>query len=132
MNIGLDYDDTYTADKELWNTFIFQAIKRGHDVRFVTFRFERPNGYINDDILSDAAAIGIPVIFSNGRQKDDVTKELGYFVDIWIDDFPLGIPAGDHVIGMARGVQVNEFRRKSRADEEITKPVYSEEPLVIT
>lgn len=28
MNIALDYDDTYTADKILWDSFIVNAKKR--------------------------------------------------------------------------------------------------------
>lgn len=129
MNIGLDYDDTFTADKMLWGEFIFLCKSRGHDIRFVTFRFENPNGYTNEDIYADADVYGIPVICTNGIQKDDFTKQLGFFVDVWIDDFPLAIPAGDHIVGMARGVQVNDFRR--RDDSNITRPVYSDDTLVI-
>lgn len=130
MNIGLDYDDTFAADKTLWTMFILNAKERGHDVRFVTFRFEHPNGYSNDDLILDASKLDIPVIFTNGIQKDDVTRSLGFFVDVWIDDFPLAIPSGDHVVGMAKGIHVNDFRNR-KPPKEIAKPVYSEEPLII-
>ena len=38
MNIALDFDDTYTCDTTLWDGFIYDAIKRGHDIRIVTIR----------------------------------------------------------------------------------------------
>ena len=38
MNIGLDYDDTYTSDKELWRSVVTLMQAKGYDVRFVTYR----------------------------------------------------------------------------------------------
>lgn len=129
MNIGLDYDDTYTADRRLWRDVIGLMKGYGHDVRFVTFRFSEPNGYDNVDILYDAETLQIPVIFCNGVQKDEVCRQLGFFVDIWIDDFPVGIPKKDHLDGMLKGVRLNDLR--AAPPVEMAAPVYSEEPLVI-
>lgn len=127
MNIGLDYDDTFTADEQLWELFVGLAKSRGHDVRFVTFRFEHPNGYSNDDLLAHARRLDIPVIFCNGIQKDTVTKSIRFPVDIWIDDFPVGIPVKEHLLNMAEGVRVNDDKKRTT----LASPVYSEEPLQI-
>lgn len=129
MNIGLDYDDTFTADEELWSDFIYKCKSKGHDIRFVTFRFAETPSYDNRDCIADAEALDIPIIFCNGVQKDDVTQQLGFFVDVWIDDFPVGIPKKDHLEGMAKGVRLNDLRQAPPV--EIAPPVYSEEPLVI-
>lgn len=138
MNIALDYDDTFTADKQLWEPFVFSALQRGHDIRFVTFRFEHPNGYSNDDIRFDSARMGIPVIFCDGVQKDVVTRDLGFVVDIWIDDFPLAIPEKESLVKMAEGCRIHDDRRKCQKKnpthhtaEQIKNPQYSEEPLQI-
>ena len=129
MNIGLDYDDTYTSDKKLWRSVVVLMQEKGYDVRFVTYRFAEPNGYDNHDIKIDAECLQIPIIFCNGVQKDEVCRQLGFFVDIWIDDFPVGIPKKDHLDGMLKGVRLNDLR--AAPPVEIAAPVYSEEPLVI-
>uniref|UniRef100_A0AAU6NVH1 Uncharacterized protein n=1 Tax=Escherichia phage 1-6bf TaxID=3117708 RepID=A0AAU6NVH1_9CAUD len=129
MNIGLDYDDTYTSNKKLWRSVVALMQAEGYDVRFVTYRFAEPNGYDNHDIKIDAECLQIPIIFCNGVQKDEVCRQLGFFVDIWIDDFPVGIPQKDHLDGMLKGVRLNDLR--AAPPVEIAAPVYSEEPLVI-
>lgn len=129
MNIGLDYDDTYTSDKKLWRSVVALMQEKGYDVRFVTYRFAEPNGYDNHDIKIDAECLQIPIIFCNGVQKDEVCRQLSFFVDIWIDDFPVGIPKKDHLDGMLKGVRLNDLR--AAPPVEIAAPVYSEEPLVI-
>ena len=86
MIIALDYDDTFTADRAMWSSFVGLAIAAGHLVTFVTYRaLDRNEG--NDDIRRDASALGIPVVYSEGRQKQDV-----FTADVWIDDSPELIP----------------------------------------
>ena len=83
MNIALDFDDTYTRDSALWNLFIEQAKDRGHDIRIVTYRQKA----MTDPAL-DWLGSSIPVIFTEGEQKRKFTNNMGWFVDIWIDDSP--------------------------------------------
>ena len=94
--IALDYDDTFTADKDLWTMFVDRARKNGHEVRFVTFRKE---GYDegraawkhpldNSDILADAEELGIRIVFCGHKQKRSM-----FAADIWIDDSPELIPS---------------------------------------
>lgn len=99
MIIALDYDDTFTADKELWTAFVRNAQAHGHAISFVTFRFEgRQAG--NDDILGDARALGIDVVFTGGRQKAHC-----FNADIWIDDKPVMIPSATAMQQMLIGCE---------------------------
>ena len=133
MNIGLDFDDTYTADPALWDHFITDARQRGHDIRFVTFRFESARSYDNSDIKQIAFERGIPLIFCNGVQKDAVTRSLGWVVDVWIDDFPVGIPLGNHLSAMASGVRINDDKKRTQLtkNSDGEDKVYSDTPLQI-
>lgn len=81
MKIALDYDDTYTADPELWDAFINLAIERGHDVTVVTKRFPE----------REIEGITIPIIYTSKTKKID-KMPAG---TIWIDDQPLGIILND-------------------------------------
>jgi hypothetical protein len=88
--IALDYDDTFTADKELWTWFVERAKLNGHEVSFVTFRGEdaiQPTPEWNDDIKEDAAELGIEIVFCNRQQK-----RHHFQADVWIDDMPEVIP----------------------------------------
>jgi hypothetical protein len=77
--IALDYDDTYTADPELFDQFISAAKDRGHLVVCVTYRHE------HTPIKRD---IGIEVFYTNGKPKAEHMREVGLSPDVWIDDWP--------------------------------------------
>lgn len=79
MRIGLDYDETYTRDPELWNNFIDLCHLRGHEIMIVTFRGD--DTPINHDLP-------IPVYYTAAHPKRDWMNSLGIVIDIWIDDFP--------------------------------------------
>jgi len=89
MKFALDYDGTYTADRVLWKAFVKNALARGHEVTFVTFRLEqggvRGDGIVQDnvDIKKSAERMGIPIVFSCGKPKREC-----YDADVWIDDHP--------------------------------------------
>lgn len=83
--IALDFDNTITADPELWFEFVKAAQLRGHDVRIVTFRHGGGN---NMDIALFNAGLNLPVIFTSGSPKWDFCHNLGFKPDIWIDDNP--------------------------------------------
>lgn len=77
--ISVDYDDTYTADPELFESFISEAKSRGHVVVIVTFR----NGETHP--LRD---ISHEVFYTSGMEKSAYMKSIGLEIDIWIDDWP--------------------------------------------
>ena len=92
LNIALDYDETFTANRSLWTQFVLLAKQSNCTVTFVTYRFESGK---NKDILLDAETLGIDIVFSGGKQKSDVFK-----ADIWIDDSPVTIPAYSEMLDM--------------------------------
>ena len=90
MRIALDYDNTYTADPEMWNEFIGMVKHRfGHDVRIVTARDERHDR--TDELRS--LENHLPVIYCRGVAKKWFLTHFGdgFVPDVWIDDKPESI-----------------------------------------
>lgn len=98
MKIALDYDETYTADPILWDGFVQAAIRRGHEVCFVTFRSSDFPPVMNEDIEMDALSLGIKIIYTGGKQKSTM-----FDADIWIDDSPVLIPKKEDLLDMYNG-----------------------------
>lgn len=80
--ISLDYDDTYTADPELWDAFIASAEHKGHEVVVISFRFEEQMTEVRK------ALPNLKVYGTNGVLKREWCDLNGIWVDIWIDDLP--------------------------------------------
>ena len=90
LEIGLDYDNTFTADPDLWRSFINSCQERGHRVWIVTAR--RQADHNHDDMNTPD---GIPVVFTEMASKVWFMKERrGVEIDIWIDDDPLTCAQG--------------------------------------
>lgn len=92
---ALDHDDTYTADPDLWGPFVAHAKARGHAVSFVTYRC---SNWDNRDIEDNADKLGIPIVFTEARQKKHV-----FTADIWIDDSPEMCASFDDMEGLING-----------------------------
>lgn len=80
MVIALDYDNTYTEDPELWDTWIEHAKSRGHVVVCVTYR--RAHDTVEHPMR------GIEVFYTGGIDKAPFMRDSGLSVDVWIDDWP--------------------------------------------
>ena len=91
MIIALDYDETYTADPELWYWFVKRAKDRGHKVYVVTMRF--PDEV--DEIKVCLGNVVDKIIPTSHRFKLNYLVGLGIIVDIWIDDCPSYITGFD-------------------------------------
>jgi hypothetical protein len=76
--IAVDYDDTYTADPELFSSFIKAAQARGHLVVIVTARHSN----------KPVSVEGCEVFYTDGAPKASHMNAAGLEVDIWIDDWP--------------------------------------------
>lgn len=83
---GIDYDETYSYDPELFDAFIKLAKDRGHHVCIVTFR----------DESQPVKVEGVEVFYTSGKYKAPYMRSIGYEPDIWIDDWP-------ELIGDTRG-----------------------------
>lgn len=91
---AIDFDDTFTADAELWSEFIHMAKKRGHRVYCVTCRRDSEE---NVDIIAEAFAtyeLSVPVVFCNMGSKMWHMEQRGVKVNIWIDDAPHALVHG--------------------------------------
>jgi hypothetical protein len=88
LNIGLDFDNTYSADPSLWDEFIAIAQKKGHRVICVTARRD------TEENIEIVKIPGIPTIFTSLGSKIEKTNKLGLEIDIWIDDDPLTCARG--------------------------------------
>jgi hypothetical protein len=92
--IAMDFDDTFTADPELWSAFIVTAQDRGHRVLCVTARRDTDE---NRQILTEyfeQHGVDVPIIFCNLASKLHSMERRGTKVDIWIDDSPYAIVNG--------------------------------------
>ena len=89
MNIMIDYDNTYTADVDMWRSII-PLFLVGHNVYLVTSRgMDTPI-----ELANDFVEWRIPIIYCEYRAKKDVCEEQGIKIDIWIDDDPYYINTG--------------------------------------
>lgn len=100
--VALDFDDTYTADPATWQSIVATMLDSGWDVRFVTFRGVE-GMHFNVDIETAASVMGIPVIYTGGKQKSKVCHEEGFFPTFWIDDMPHLIPTPVQLSGILYG-----------------------------
>jgi hypothetical protein len=87
MIICIDYDDTYTRDPSLWDSFISNAKRRNHTVICVTMRYENEGKEVRrhlDGLVDD-------IYFTNREAKKPFLDKLNIFPHVWIDDQPLWI-----------------------------------------
>lgn len=80
--ISLDVDGTYTEDPVLWDQFIQAATRRGHHILVVTYRYPHEDC----EAIRRLRAQGLTIIFTGRQAKQDAVKQLGYEIDVWIDD----------------------------------------------
>lgn len=84
MIYGLDYDDTFSADAELWHAWAKLAVKRGHRVIGVTAR--NRDQIIDHAMFLDACE---SIVYCAGHAKYDVVLDhMDLAIDVWIDDKP--------------------------------------------
>jgi hypothetical protein len=85
MNIGFDYDNTYTRDPAFWDSFLNAARVRGHKVYLVTMRTPAEGVQVFHDLTGKVDGI----CFTSRRGKQKYMYEMGISIDVWIDDMPL-------------------------------------------
>lgn len=97
MRIALDYDDTFTLDRTSWQKAV--KVLQMNPSTSVTFVTARAKNADNQDILHDANAMGIDIVFCDHKPKQDF-----FNADVWIDDTPLAIPTND---AMRRALEIS-------------------------
>ena len=88
MNIGLDYDDTWTRDPDGWYEFCKMMRARGHRFYGVTMRYPREASGMDsryDEVVER-------LIFTGRKAKRPfVHGKCGIIIDVWIDDNPIWV-----------------------------------------
>ena len=98
--MALDFDRTFTSDVEFWRFFVLMAVTRGHEVLCVTGRTPTPQGRMELVTVMGEQTLKLlkDLIFCDHSPKRQRTRDLGYLVDIWIDDLPEGVGATDRSV----------------------------------
>jgi hypothetical protein len=109
MNIGLDYDETYTRDPELWNGLITHARMRGHMIYVVTMRADS----IEERVPPHVAMRVHGVYYTDRRAKRDFMTRRGILIDVWIDDCPVFVDTSASPLRAAENAQVGLWSEKS-------------------
>lgn len=93
MNIGLDYDGTFTAHPEMWIAFIENAHSLNHRVYIVTARMDSEEN--KQEIAEQTGLKPYRVYMTSGSAKSWYCEQIkGTKIDIWIDDNPSTITNG--------------------------------------
>lgn len=86
MDIGLDFDGTYTLDPEFWDQVVLLAQDMEHTVYVVTNRLGEDE---EDDEVYDVPVPAENVIFTAGKSKHDfMMANHDLHIDVWIDNEP--------------------------------------------
>jgi len=87
MNIGFDYDDTYTRDPIAWIQFIKLFQQRGHYVFLTTWRTPSECNDLDVELLEV-----IDGVYPTSRMaKEKFMAKQGIRIDVWIDDNPWAV-----------------------------------------
>lgn len=97
LTIAIDFDDTFTADVEMWSHVIAEFQRFGHSVVCVS---ARRNELGHRQELTQALPEGVSVLLSYDAPKRLYAKSQGVDVDIWIDDMPEAIPTKQDILAM--------------------------------
>ncbi len=90
MLLALDYDHTYTADPDFWDSVLILGMSRGHRFICVTQRPWPPSASSGQGRKAERLpSPAIPIICAGDQFKIDAAREAGYSkVHVWIDDAP--------------------------------------------
>ena len=92
MIISIDYDDTWTADPQMWGRIVKMMRARGHTVIGVTNRPPFPQ--FMRGVKKDMGPYVEDIIFAGPGPKREAAARMGYNVDVWIDDYPSAVDYG--------------------------------------
>lgn len=87
MNIGLDYDDTYTRHPEMWDKTIKLIRSFGHKIYLVTWRSESES----DEVYRKVGDKLDGVYPTDRKAKEKFMYDAGIRIDVGIDDNPSAI-----------------------------------------
>ena len=91
LTISIDYDRTFSAAPALWRSFILDATGRGHRVVSISRREDTDENRAELRVAF-GEEVSLLVLCGPGQQKRDAARAAGLEVDVWVDDYPEGIP----------------------------------------
>lgn len=112
--IAIDFDHTYDADHDLFESFIRLIQRRGHQPLLVTKR-EGYGEWFRE--VDEAVPDEVPRIFCGKSYKSDVVEEEGWEVDIWVDDSPEFIHSKSALKDRLDDVKGDRHRYKRTLDQ---------------
>ena len=92
LTISIDYDRTFTAAPGLWRSFITDATGRGNTVVCISRREDTEANREDLRLAFGDLDLAQIVLCGTDRQKRSAAAAAGLEVDVWIDDYPEGIP----------------------------------------
>lgn len=97
IQIGLDFDDTFTRAPEFFRHMMAMALVFGN-ISFIIVTARRDT-IENRQQISAEIGYPWPIICCNHNAKHEVVKKLGVKIDIWMDDNPWSIAGLDKPFG---------------------------------
>lgn len=95
--IAIDFERTFTADRNLWKAFIVGAARVGHTIICVTTqRDNTKNRRQLQESFGDVFSFLAEVFYTGGMPKRGYAMLHGRKVDVWIDDIPETVGAATH------------------------------------
>jgi hypothetical protein len=104
--IAIDFDETFTANVNLWSNIIRMLQAAGHKVICATARVGTPG---NRSGLAAVLPPGVKIVFCGSVPKRTACIAAGYEVKIWIDDCPEAI--GDRGPGVLWLIRIESLLR---------------------
>jgi len=91
MNIGLDYDDTFTVDPQGWASFANMMTDRGHKVYITTWRDEAECVRVMYEMQYWKVDIERICPLNHKAKAKTMWEGFGVIIDVWVDDNPRSV-----------------------------------------
>jgi hypothetical protein len=92
LTISIDYDRTFNAAPGLWRSFIMDATGRGNSIVCISRREDTEANREELRLAFGDLDVSSVVLCGASTQKRAAAAAAGLEVDVWIDDYPEGIP----------------------------------------
>lgn len=85
ITFGIDFDQTFSADPELFHILLDSLLARGHKAVIVTSRMGLRGDVVEIEWVTKKR---IPIVFAAFGFKRTAAELNGYKIDVWMDDHP--------------------------------------------
>jgi len=85
LTFGIDFDQTFSSDPELFHLILDGILARGHKAVIVTSRAGMRGDVLEIEYVTKKR---LPIVFAFGGFKETAAEAHGYKIDVWMDDNP--------------------------------------------